>query len=666
MKKLLHFLISFLFLLAVNVLHADAVPDIRGEYSGTYTIIVSNCTDQGNNATYNATLAMSISAQSGNTFSGSATGTFNIYGFTSIEYTQLSGTITESGQISGNTSHTFVDSGGEGTFTGQLSGNTLSIENPGHDIYGDTCTYIRSMSATRDGGIAPSASFSANPTNGNPPLIVNFSDESTGTITSWDWNFGDGVSSTIQNPSHIYTHEGKYIVTLTVSGPYGSDTATKTDYISIARITNRTEFKILPSDGAADDWFGCNVSISGDYAIIGARGDDDKVSKSGSAYIFERSDNSWNQIAKLTASNGAADDWFGCNVSISGDYAIVGAWGNDDNGSKSGSAYIFERSDNSWNQIAKLTASDGAADDQFGDFLSISGDYAIVGAMGDDDNGSYAGSAYIFEKSGGSWNQVDKLTASDGAIGDAFGSVSISGDYAIVGARSDDDKGTQSGSAYIFERSDSSWSQIAKLTASDGATYDFFGTSVSISGDYAIVGASANLNGIGSAYIFERSGSKWNQVAKLNANDEALLDGFGKSVSISGDYAVVGSYSDDDKGTHSGSAYIFERSDNSWSQIAKLTASDGAAGDWFGYKVSISGDYAVVGSYSDDDKGMHSGSAYLFNLFPPNDLANAILSLQVATAGITSDISSLKDVNNDGLIGLEEAIFALQSAAGLR
>lgn len=262
MKKLLYFLISSLFLLAVNVLHADAVPDIRGEYSGMYTTVVSNCTDSESNGTYNATLAMSISIQSGNTFSGSATGTFNIDGFTAIEYIQLSGTITESGQINGNTSHTFVDTGGEGTFTGQLSGNTLSIENSGHDTYGDMCTYKRSMSATREEGITPSANFRANPTIGNPPLRVNFSDESTGTITSWNWNFGDGASSAVQNPSHIYTDEGKHSVSLIVSGPYGSDTATKTDYISIAKITNGD----INNDNVIDlkDALICLMIVSGD------------------------------------------------------------------------------------------------------------------------------------------------------------------------------------------------------------------------------------------------------------------------------------------------------------------------------------------------------------------------------------------------------------------
>ena len=233
MKKLLLPLVSFLFASALNVEHVAAIPDIRGEYSGSYTTVVSNCTDSESHGSYYATLAMSISTQTRNTFSGSATGTFDLDGFTAIEYIQLSGTITDSGQISGNTSHTFLATGGEGTFNGQLSGNTLSLVNPGHDTYGDTCNYIRTMSATREGGLTPSASFSANPTSGNAPLSVNFTDESTGSITSWEWDFGDGSTSTMQNPSHTYAEPGTYTVSLTVTGPGGLDTETKADYIKV-------------------------------------------------------------------------------------------------------------------------------------------------------------------------------------------------------------------------------------------------------------------------------------------------------------------------------------------------------------------------------------------------------------------------------------------------
>ena len=343
----------------------------------------------------------------------------------------------------------------------------------------------------------------------------------------------------------------------------------------------RAEVKLAASDGAAYDYFGYSVSISGDYAIVGAYRDCDDGSNSGSAYIFYRSGTTWSQQAKLTASDGAAYDYFGYSVSISGDYAIVGAYADSNS---SGSVYIFYRSGTTWTQQDKLTASDGASYDCFGRSVSISGDYAIVGAHRDDDNGSDSGSAYIFYRSGTTWIQQDKLAASDGAESDYFGiSVSISGDYAIVGAHRDDDNGSDSGSAYIFYRSGTTWIQQDKLTASDGAESDYFGIPVSISGDYAIVGAykdDDNGSDSGSAYTFYRSGTTWTQQAKLTASDGAASDYFGQSVSISGDYAIVGANRDDDNGSNSGSAYIFYRSGTTWIQQDKLTASDGAESDY--------------------------------------------------------------------------------------
>ena len=205
---------------------------------------------------------------------------------------------------------------------------------------------------------------------------------------------------------------------------------------------------------------------------------------------------------KLTASDAAADDLFGYSVSISGDYAIVGSYFDDDAGSSSGSAYIFVRTGTTWSEQAKLTASDAAADDLFGYSVSISGDYAIVGAERNDDVGSNSGSAYIFVRTGTTWSEQAKLTASDAATNDNFGlRVSISGGYAIVGAYLNDDAGSSSGSAYIFVRTGTTWSEQAKLTASDAATNDNFGISVSISGGFAIVGARKN-DDAGSAYIY--------------------------------------------------------------------------------------------------------------------------------------------------------------------
>ena len=214
------------------------------------------------------------------------------------------------------------------------------------------------------------------------------------------------------------------------------------------------------------------MSISGDTALVGAFGDDDAGYETGSAYIFVRTGNSWSQQAKLTANDAAAHDYFGVSVSISSDTAVIGADGDDDAGDSSGSAYIFVRTGNSWSQQAKLTASDAAAGDSFGESVSISGDTALVGALYDDDGGDGSGSTYVFVRTGNSWSQQAKLTASDGAAHDLFGfSVSISGDTALVGALYDDDGGDDRGSAYVFATAPDL--QVAKSNnTSDSVTLD--------------------------------------------------------------------------------------------------------------------------------------------------------------------------------------------------
>ncbi len=380
------------------------------------------------------------------------------------------------------------------------------------------------------------------------------------------------------------------------------------------------EFKLTASDATQYDNFGQSVAISGDVAVVGAYANDDAGSSSGSAYVFVRNGNTWEEQAKLTASDAAKNDYFGYSVALSGDVAVVGAYRDDDAGSSSGSAYVFVRDGNTWGQQTKLTASDAAAGDQFGYSVAISGEVVIVGAERDDDAGGSSGSAYVFVRNGNTWGQQTKLTASDAVIGDEFGySVAISGDMAIVGANDDDDAGSRSGSAYVFVRNGNTWRQQAKLTASDAAQYDEFGSSVAISGDVAVVGAYWDDDAgsaSGSAYVFVRNVGMWEEQAKLTASDAVIGDRFGYSVAISGDVAVVGAYLDDDAGSSSGSAYVFVRDGNTWEEQAKLTASDAAQSNLFGYSVALSGDMVIVGAYGDDAAGPWSGSAYVYCNLP--------------------------------------------------
>jgi len=407
--------------------------------------------------------------------------------------------------------------------------------------------------------------------------------------------------------------------------------------VSVARADWLEQVKLLASDGDEFDEFGGSVSISGDYTIVGAKYDEREYGLFfGSTYIFKRSDvpedPNWPEQVKLMASDGEDGDFFGWSVSISTDanYVIVGAY--DD---EPPSVYIFKRSDvpndPNWYQQAKLTASDGLEDDEFGHCVSVSCDYALVGAYFGDGNDYYSGAAYVFKRDGASWSELQKFAPLDGETGDHFGqSVSISGDYAIVGAAYDNEEKYECGSAYIFKRSDvpndPNWYQQAKLTASDAGAGDLFGISVSLSGDYAMVGAwydDDNGTNSGSAYIFKRDGESWVQQAKLTACDGAPYDFFGYSGSISGNYAVVGAHGDDHNGNDTGSAYIFKRNGTCWIPHQKLTASDGAAYDCFGYSVSISGEYAIIGARYDDDNGDRTGSAYVFKhvVCPTADLS---------------------------------------------
>ncbi|MCK5032520.1 MAG: hypothetical protein KAS18_02775, partial [Calditrichia bacterium] len=260
----------------------------------------------------------------------------------------------------------------------------------------------------------------------------------------------------------------------------------------------------------------------------------------------------------------------------------------------------------------KLLASDGAANDFFGYTVSISGNFAIIGAIGDS---SYKGAAYIYFFNGSDWIQQQKLTANDGVAWDFFGnSVSVSGNTAIVGCPY---QNTSTGAVYVYEFNGSYWTQVQKLTASDGAIDTEFGYSVSISKNRIIVGAewdNDNGSNSGSAYIFEFDGSSWVEQQKLLANDGAANDYFGTSVSINGNTAIVGAIFDDDNGSASGSAYIYQFNGSIWTQQQKLTASDGAASDRFGVSVSIHGNTAIVGADGDDDNGTSSGSTWIYEL----------------------------------------------------
>ncbi len=388
--------------------------------------------------------------------------------------------------------------------------------------------------------------------------------------------------------------------------------------------------KLLASDGAADDIFGHSVAISGDTAVVGAPGKNISGANAGCAFVYGRNAATglWSEQARLLASDGSANDWFGHSVAVSGNTAVVGAF-RDYNGNATGSAYVFERdpATGNWTERTKLLASDGEAGDYFGVSVAVSGDTVVIGAYSDDDAGNETGSAYVFVRDAvnGNWAQQAKLLASDAAANSFFGvSVAVSGDSTIVGAFTS--SAGAPGSAYVFVRDPATgnWIQQAKLLASDGAAYDQFGGSVAIQGNTVVVGApSRDETGpdSGSAYVFERNPATnlWTQQAKLLFGDGAPFNYIGNSVAVVGNTAVVGSQGSVYPGTDAGAAYVFVRNPvtGSWTQQAKFLASDAGGGELFGLSVAVAGDTAIAGApYDDTSGGTDTGSAYILSLKP--------------------------------------------------
>lgn len=423
------------------------------------------------------------------------------------------------------------------------------------------------------------------------------------------------------------------------------------------------------------DYFGRSVAISADTVVVGADGEsssatgvngdqsDNSALSSGAAYVFVRNGSTWTQQAYLKASNTGVNDRFGTSVAVSGDTVVVGAYfedsnatgvngdGNDNGTLDSGAAYVFVRTGATWTQQSYLKASNTHANDKFGSSVTVSGDTIVVGAYSEDSNttgvnGSQSnsgaldsGAAYIFTRIGIRWSQQAYLKASNTGQNDAFGwRVAISGDTVVVGAYAEASSATgingdgtnnsaiNSGAAYVFVRNGLIWSQQAYLKASNTEAYDYFGLSVSVSGDTVVVGAygeSSNATGVngdgtnnsisysGAAYVFVRNGQTWTQQAYLKASNTGASDNFGSSVAISGDIIVVGASGESSNATgvngdqsnnsetSSGAAYVFVRNGTRWAQQAYLKASNPHHYDFLGTTVAVSGDTALAGAFQE-------------------------------------------------------------------
>ena len=375
------------------------------------------------------------------------------------------------------------------------------------------------------------------------------------------------------------------------------------------------EARLSAANGSDGEKLGWCISIDGDSVIVGTNPGEGYYYPPGSAYVFVRAGSTWSEQAQLVAIGGGEYRQLGYAVAIRDNIAVVGAPMGADITSNPGAAYVFMRSGTSWAQCARLTGANEEPGDRFGAGVAIGGDMILVG-IPNEDIGRYrdAGAVGVFVGHDCAWGETDRLYSApeDNTDGAQYGfSVDLDGNTAIIGAHGDNAIGDACGAAYVFTKDGGWWQQQARLTASDGQPHDRFGVSVALRWDSALIGAlghDAQGLGAGAAYLFTRNGTVWKQQEKLLVTGIEGGDGFGSSVALTGNVALVGAFGDDDMGAEAGAAYVFERLGSTWMQQCKLTAPDGVARQRFGYSVAVQGTRAIVGADQ-----MIGGQAYVFH-----------------------------------------------------
>jgi WD40 repeat protein len=426
-----------------------------------------------------------------------------------------------------------------------------------------------------------------------------------------------------------------------------------TSMLANAQVINEDR-KFGSSDAAVEDQLGQSIAMSNGIVAVGSRFNDDFGSDSGSAYLFDAATGS--QLIKLLPNDPIPNHQFGQSIAIDNGLVAVGAWLDSDSALFSGAAYVFDASTGV--QISKLLATDGVFNHQFGVSIAIDNGIVAVGARLDDENGNDSGAAYLFDALTGV--QLFKLLPTDGAGADQFGwSIDIHNGLVAVGAPNNDDAGSNSGSAYLFDAT--TGLQTQKLLPTDGTGSDQFGVSISISNGTVAVGAHlAQASGTGSAYLFNATTGA--QTFKLTASDAQNDDRFGRIISIDNGIVAVGAHAEDQNGSNSGAAYLFDA--NTGNQMTKLLTSDGVTGDLFGYSIAIDNGIVAAAAILDDDGGSNSGSVYIFDIACPADLTgdgvlnffdiSAFLSLFAA-----NDLSV--DFSGDGILNFFDiSIFVIE------
>ncbi len=377
---------------------------------------------------------------------------------------------------------------------------------------------------------------------------------------------------------------------------------------------------LTQSDADAGDLFGNAVAARGDLLVVGARSDDEAAENAGAAYVFRLDAGVWTEEAKLTASDGAAADEFGYSVAVDDDVVVVGARRVDSGTlTNAGAAYVYRYSGGTWTEEDKLTAAVPAASDELGYSVAVSGDVAAVSAHLDDDEGSGAGAVYLFRHDDDAWSEEIQLTASDAAATDQFGrAVALCGDWLAAGSPNEDDGGSNAGAVYLFSFDGVDWAEEDKLLASDAGAGDAFGSSVAIFDDVLVAGGPLEDTGgvnSGAAYVFRNDAGAWDEEQKIAPEAPDSEAEFGNAVAVFGDLIAAGAHHDIDD---NGAVYVFGFSGSAWSELGKQSTDDGGSASLLGTSVAVLGNGVLGGALEGDGAGVDSGAVHTASLLDCN------------------------------------------------
>lgn len=380
--------------------------------------------------------------------------------------------------------------------------------------------------------------------------------------------------------------------------------------------------KLTMPNPISESRFASALALGGDYLVVGATNGDGVVPDSGVAYVYHNIGGTWMLEATLQANDGAANDNFGAAVAISGDYIVVGATGDDDVPLNSGSAYVFERSGTSWSQTQKLLASPITAQAFFGRAVAMENDLLVIG---EPKSSNLPGAAYVYRRNASLFQLETKLVNWDGNYSDQFGgAIALQSGRIAVGAAAHPYLGSTPGTVYVFQYLGGSWIAETKILPIDFQVASGFGASIALGSEDMIVGAPGTNEGpisdCGAAYMFRKEGSNWFQTARILAPTIAPSDSFGSKVALYDTTTLIAKAADDEQGTDSGAVYSYRRSGMNWVWLQKYTSMDSSSGDFFGQSMAMDASVMVLGTpLEDSGPTFNDGAAYVYTYGTSND-----------------------------------------------